>query len=98
MEYKMEKNVLITAAILGLVSIANASETKSSVEKKEEIGNCSGVNSCKGQGVKEMNACKGKNECSGNMNAQSANECKGKGITKLSEKECLAKKGSFKKI
>jgi uncharacterized membrane protein len=45
---------------------------------------CTGINECKGKG-----ACAGAgNACAGK------NECKGKGITKATEADCKAKKGT----
>ena len=66
------------------VMTANASDTP---KKPAATVKCEGVNSCKATG-----ACGGKtHDCSGK------NACKGKGWIKLSEKECMDKKGTVKK-
>ena len=92
------KNVLLGAALSGMfaasVSLAAGGANRawfskgSKKEAKVVMGECRGVNTCKGTGE-----CSGKgHECAGK------NECKGKGWTKLSKKECKEKKGSFKKM
>lgn len=83
----MKKEILLAAALTGLMTMSHAEEKKSSDKAQEVVGECLGVNSCKSQG-----ACAGKNDCAGK------NECKGKGWVKKTEKECKELKGTFKKI
>ena len=62
---------LLTAGVFGSTAIAHA-------EGMPEIGQCHGVNACKGKGD-----CQGiGHECEGK------NACKGKGWVKLSKEEC----------
>ena len=62
---------LLTAGVFGSTAIAHA-------EGMSEIGQCHGVNACKGKGD-----CQGMgHECEGK------NACKGKGWVKLSKEEC----------
>lgn len=88
------KNYLLAAAFAGLALTATADDAVKTAEKKAEapkeakevMGQCHGINSCKG-----TSACHSeKNSCAG------ANSCKGKGWMKTSEKECKEKKGKFK--
>lgn len=84
------KSLLLAAAISGLAFSAVATEkTKGPIETKEETtvkGECHGANSCKG-----TSACHtATNSCAG------TNSCKGKGWLKTTEKDCKAKKGTFK--
>jgi hypothetical protein len=78
------KNAILSAALTGLM--LGAAIQAAPNQEKEQAGECHGVNSCKG-----TSACAGKaNGCAG------MNSCKGKGWLKMSEKECLEKKGTFK--
>jgi len=86
------KNLLLAAAFSGLALTATANDAAktpakdSPKEAKEVMGQCHGINSCKG-----TSACHSeKNSCAG------TNSCKGKGWMKTSEKECKEKKGTFK--
>ncbi len=86
------KNLLLAAAFSGLALTASANDAKKAdtkepvKEAKEVMGQCHGINSCKG-----TSACHSeKNSCAG------TNSCKGKGWMKTSEKECKEKKGKFK--
>ena len=85
------KNLLLAAAIAGLALSANAEEktkeAKPSKASQDIQGQCSGVNSCKGTSACHSEA----NSCAG------TNSCKGKGWLKMSQKDCKAKKGVFKK-
>ncbi len=85
------KNLFLIAALSGLAIAASASDAvKTQAPAKEASsveGQCHGVNSCKG-----TSACHTeKNSCAG------TNSCKGKGWLKMTEKDCKAKKGTFKK-
>jgi len=87
------KNLLLAAAFSGLALTATANDAAKTTatketpkEAKEVMGQCHGINSCKG-----TSACHSeKNSCAG------TNSCKGKGWMKTSEKECKEKKGKFK--
>ncbi len=84
------KSAFLAAAFLGLaLASSEVSATKSEAKAPsapapaEEKVQCDGGNSCKG-----TSACHTKsNTCAG------TNSCKGKGWVKLTEKECLARKG-----
>lgn len=87
----MNKTTLISAAALGLLLSAQngfSADTTAKTEpaKKEAVmGECHGVNTCKGQGK-----CGGQNhECAGK------NTCKGQGWVEMTEKACKAKKGKW---
>ena len=90
MKFSTKKQALVSAAILGLLSMGLATSANAGGSPKatdESVGECHGANACKGQG-----ACGGKgNSCAGQ------NGCKGQGWLKLSEKECTEKGGQFKK-
>lgn len=80
------RNLLLAAALSGLALVATAKE-KTSTVIPEIIGQCHGINSCKG-----TSACHSeKNTCAG------TNTCKAQGWLKTSDKECTKKKGVFKK-
>lgn len=80
------KKVLLGLALTGMVMAVGCSTTNSSQEAKV-VGECHGINSCKGAG-----ACGGKgHSCAGK------NACKGKGWVKLSKAQCSVKGGEFKK-
>lgn len=87
-----KKMMILGAAAAGILGASTASagnptgkgapaDTKAAV-----MGECTGVNSCKGKGE-----CGGSgHECAGK------NACKGQGWMKMSEKDCVAKKGKWK--
>ena len=81
-----KKNVLASAALAGLLMGVGCSST-SSETATSPMGECHGVNSCKGTG-----ACGGKegHSCAGQ------NKCKGQGWLKMSQVDCVAKNGTFK--
>ena len=85
----MNKKFLVGAAILGLVATGsvNAKDAKAG-DKKAAMGECSGINTCKGTGDcgGDGHECKGKNSC------------KGKGWVKKDKKACESKKGTWKAI
>lgn len=83
------KSKLLSAALTGFVlaSTAGAADSVTPDKKSTPMGECHGVNSCKGTGQ-----CGGQNHsCAG------LNECKGKGWISMTEKECSSKKGKWKK-
>lgn len=80
-----KKNVLLSAALGGLF-LASCTTPEPSSGNSMAMGECHGVNGCKGQGD-----CGGKgHECAGK------NTCKGKGWKKMSMTECKEKGGTFK--
>jgi hypothetical protein len=83
---------LLSAALGGLmiaatVSAASAQEKRGdAVPNPQSMGECHGVNSCKGS-----SACHGAgNTCAGK------NSCKGKGWIKATKADCDKKGGTFK--
>jgi len=88
---KTKQKFLVSSAISGLilgVALANAADTRKAAKSvtPETVGECHGVNSCKGTGE-----CGGKGHtCAGK------NSCKGKGWLKLSKADCDTKEGKFK--
>jgi hypothetical protein len=82
---------LMTAALGGLmlaatISTASAEEKAAGTASGEKMGECHGINACKGTG-----ACHGAgNTCAG------TNACKGKGWIKATKADCEAKGGQFK--
>ena len=82
----MNKSVIIAAALTGLMMTACSTTSKTTSTDSASMGECNGVNSCKGQG-----ACGGPgHSCAGK------NSCKGQGWLKLSKADCDAKGGKFK--
>jgi hypothetical protein len=83
------KSKLMFAAITGLVvaSSAGAAEKAKSTEPTTTMGECHGVNECKGTGqcATQTHSCAG------------ANACKGQGWISMTEKDCTTKKGKWKK-
>ena len=78
------KTTLIGAALLGLVATGCSSTSGGGAKV---LGECHGINSCKGSGD-----CGGKGHgCAGK------NSCKGNGWKKLSKSECKEKGGKFKR-
>lgn len=68
------------ALLTGCVTSGNSSTAST------DMGECHGINSCKGQG-----ACGGKgHSCAGK------NSCKGQGWLKMNESTCKEKGGTFK--
>jgi len=85
----MNKSTLVAAAITGLMltSVGCSSTQKNSGGSTgTAMGECHGVNSCKGKGE-----CGGKgHSCAGK------NSCKGKGWVKMNKADCEEKGGEFK--
>jgi uncharacterized membrane protein len=84
------KAKLLSAALTGLVlaTTATAAEKTNSTKSTTTMGECHGVNACKGQGQ-----CGGQGHgCAG------SNSCKGLGWVTMTEKECVSKKGQWKKM
>ncbi len=86
----MKTSSLFSAMVSGVVALSSVSamgmEKTATKSAGTDMGECHGVNSCKGKG-----ACGGKgHSCAGK------NTCKGKGWEKLSKEECTKKKGTFK--
>jgi uncharacterized membrane protein len=85
----MKNSLLVSAAALGLLLAAQngfAADTPKKEEAKAAMGECHGVNACKGKGQcgsEAGNACAGKNSC------------KGKGWENATEKDCSVKKGKW---
>ncbi|MGE3975329.1 MAG: hypothetical protein AB7F59_12460 [Bdellovibrionales bacterium] len=81
----MNKTILVTAAIAGLVSISGCSSSQKA-QGETAMGECHGINACKGQG-----------ECGGaGYSCAGKNSCKGQGWVKLSKSDCENKNGKFK--
>lgn len=86
------KSLILGAALAGIVSVAHADhhEKSTTTTKAEAAGECHGVNACKGKGQcgssdkADVHGCAGKNAC------------KGKGWVSATEKDCKAKKGTWK--
>jgi len=77
--------LLLGLAFTGMIVAAGCASTNHSADSMA-MGECHGVNSCKGQGD-----CGGKGySCAGK------NSCKGHGWVKLSQNDCQAKGGKFK--
>ncbi len=88
------KSKLFGATVNGVMALAASASLMtscvtpgtSSTAASQTMGECHGVNSCKGQGV-----CGGKaHSCAGK------NSCKGQGWLKLSKDDCEKKNGTFK--
>ncbi len=91
------KSSLFLSAVTGVLAFsASAAPASGEAHKGQKaaagndsvamMGECSGINSCKGQG-----ACGGKTHgCAGK------NSCKGQGWIKTSKAECAEKAGKFK--
>lgn len=86
------KALILSAAVAGLMATAHAKDAKKAAPADHKpvaaagMGECHGVNTCKGTG-----ACGGQgHECAGK------NSCKGKGWVSMSEADCKAKKGEWK--
>jgi len=81
---KMSKKALILAAVSTLALTASGCASKTS---STAMGQCHGVNACKGEG-----ACGGKtHDCAGK------NSCKGKGWIKMIKGKCESIGGTYKK-
>lgn len=89
------KSAVFKAAVSSVLAMTASTMIAADGAKKEKasapkvdgatMGECHGINSCKGQG-----ACGGKgHSCAGK------NSCKGKGWVELSKSDCDAKKGKF---
>ncbi|OQW47592.1 MAG: hypothetical protein A4S09_14865 [Proteobacteria bacterium SG_bin7] len=86
----MNKTVVLTAALTGLIMAGCASGAKGTSDSSSSVaqGECHGVNSCKGTG-----------ECGGaGHSCAGKNSCKGKGWLKLSKADCDSKGGTFKNM
>ena len=87
---KINKKTMLTAAISGVLLAASYAVPVNSAGSAE-VGECHGVNGCKGTGdcggVKSNGQ---KHSCAGQ------NECKGKGWLGLTKAECDGKNGTFK--
>jgi hypothetical protein len=87
---KINKKALLGAAVSGIL-LAAAYSPVANAANGGEVGECHGVNECKGKGE-----CAGarkdgtKYTCAGN------NECKGQGYITMSKSDCDAKGGTFK--
>ncbi|MEY4615929.1 MAG: hypothetical protein RJB66_889 [Pseudomonadota bacterium] len=82
------KTTLISAALTGLVLASTAAANEAtSTPTKTAMGECHGINECKGKGH-----CGNKDHSCGGQNA-----CKGQGWITMSEKDCVTKKGTWKK-
>ena len=85
----VKSGILVSAALAGLVLASSCSYLENGEEEPEIVGGeCHGINSCKGQG-----ACAGKDHRCAGMNS-----CKGQGWLKMTEKECLDKKGTYRPL
>ncbi len=82
---KNTKITLATAAAL-LVGCSSNADTVSADQSALDMGQCLGVNSCKGSG-----SC-----ASPANNCASQNSCKGKGWLALNKQECSDRKGKFR--
>ncbi len=84
------KSKLLMAALAGyaIASVSTAAETakKPADTKTTAMGECHGVNACKGQGICGGNG----HECAGK------NACKGQGRLSTTEKDCKSQKGKWK--
>ena len=86
------KKLLFGAAMSGMLLVAGCnaekkSETPAPKMDEKVVGQCNGINSCKGQGSchSKANSCAGKNSC------------KGEGWMNMSEEECQEHSGTFVK-
>jgi uncharacterized membrane protein len=79
---KTNKGILLAGAAAALF-LAGAVNARAEDKAGGDQVNCSGINSCKGQG----SCAGGGNSCAGQ------NSCKGKGNIKTSAAECKAKGG-----
>ncbi|RYZ72109.1 MAG: hypothetical protein EOP09_03695 [Proteobacteria bacterium] len=89
-----KKMLILGAAAAGIMAASQASAAPG--EKAADMGECHGINSCKGKGqCGSSQATVGgdsKHECGGR------NECKGKGWVRMSKKVCDTKKGKWQKF
>lgn len=87
------KALILGAALAGIVATAHADkhEKKAEAAPTEASGECSGINSCKGKG-----ACGGKDKTGEAHSCAGKNACKGQGWVTATEKDCKAKKGTWK--
>ena len=82
------KSKLLCAALAGLALASNSHATETpKAETKAPMGECYGVNECKGKGQcgTKTHSCAGQNAC------------KGQGWITMTEKVCKEKKGQWKK-
>lgn len=80
----VKKSYLVAAAVSGLMLTTGC--TTSSTSADVAMGQCHGVNACKGEGD-----CGGKSHACAGKNA-----CKGKGWKKMTQEDCDTKGGTFK--
>ncbi|MGY0399636.1 MAG: BufA2 family periplasmic bufferin-type metallophore [Ostreibacterium sp.] len=74
-------NIILALGAAALITTA----VVTTVSAKEKLGECHGINSCKGQ----SSCASANNDCAGQ------NTCKGKGWVKTDRKTCDAKAGKF---
>lgn len=95
----MSKRMMILgAAAAGILSasMGSAAETpegnkgKAPEDKTAAMGECHGINSCKGKG--QCGSGTTSHQCGGR------NSCKGKGWIKMSKKDCDSKKGKWETL
>ena len=82
----MKKQLLINAAIMGIVAASSMTVGHTAMAKSAEKGLCSNASACKGQGG--CGEAKGKNDCTG----------QGKGIMSKAQCDKLAKKDKSKGV
>ena len=86
-----KKMFILSAAAAGILAASTAGAAPG--EKASDMGECHGINSCKGKGqCGGGTAGEAKHECGG------SNECKGKGWLRMSKKVCDTKKGKWEKF
>lgn len=84
---------LVSAAVTGvLLALATSTTACKKSPEKTEMGDCHGVNECRGKG-----ACHGVKKDGSTYSCAGNNECKGQGIMKMSKTDCEKKSGDFKK-
>lgn len=87
---KTNKKAIITAAISGILLAASYGIPANSAERTGAVGECHGVNGCKGKGdCGGVNANGQKHSCAGQ------NDCKGRGWIGLTKEACDMKGGKF---
>ena len=84
----MKKSSVMMGIAVSSLLMATGCATRGAGGSSAVMGQCVGVNSCKGTGE-----CGGKTHgCAGK------NACKGKGWVKMSKEDCMSKGGEYKKI
>jgi hypothetical protein len=82
--------LILGAATAGIMAAATTASAAPAGDVKVAMGECHGINSCKGKGQ-----CGGPgtgHECGGK------NACKGQGWVRLSKADCATKKGTWEKF